>query len=674
MSGKTIALLGQPNSGKSTLFNGLTGSKQHVGNWPGKTVERKDGIFVHKNTTYKVVDLPGTYSLSANSDEEVVTRNYIASGEADFICILADASQLGRSLFMLADYVGIQVPVVLLLNMMDVAAEQGKKINITGMEKTLGIPIIPMVAADKKQYGALMNFLEESDKKADILKSDTLERLYQSGIEKEFNALKTLLPEQGIDIYTVSWLAVKLLEQDKQALTLVERNVSVSEYEKIKQIISGVQNGNLRTGDCKFQWIDNLIKENVVSNQKTFSRNRFDRAATSKHFGKPIAFGMIVLGLILSMCIGFPLMGLFGALISAISSGLAGWLLGVGAAPFIVSLLCNGILTAVSFSLQMVSYVFGISLVFGLMEEVGYMARISYVFDNTMTKIGLQGKAIMPFLVSFGCNIGGITGTRVIDSWGQRIMTIALSWVVPCASTWGVVGLVSGTFFGGKSIWVVLSLFAVAFLHIFITYKIFGRSLNQESERTGFIMELPPYHKPHWRSLFGSVFNKMGSVLKRALCIIICISVVFWLLSYTPDGNVANSIIYKVGTFIEPLTRIFGLPWQLFVAFIASAMGKEAALGVMASLFNTSGIWTAIEGGSSVNTAALGTSLLATVSQPEALAFLFAFFFNMPCLMALAATAQETHSMKWTIRIAAYYVLSALLLATIAYHIGLVIF
>ena len=374
------------------------------------------------------------------------------------------------------------------------------------------------------------------------------------------------------------------------------------------------------------------------------------------------------------MVIGFPLMGLFEGLINAISVPLANWLLDVGAAPFLVSLLCNAVLTAVSFALQMASYVFGISLVFGLMEDVGYMARISYVFDDTMTKLGLQGKAIMPFLVSFGCNIGGIAGTRVIDSWGQRVMTIALSWVVPCASTWGVVGLVSGTFFGNGAVVVVLSLFIVALLHIFITYKVFGRSLNKVEERTGLIMELPPYHKPHWKSLFGSVFNKMGNVLSRALRIIICISVIFWLLSYSPDGDVANSIIYKVGTFIEPVTSLFGLPWQLFIAFVASAMGKEAALGVMASLFNTGSIWAAIESSVAVDTAALSTSMLTVISKPEALAFLFAFFFNMPCLMALTATAQETHSLKWTVRIALYYILTALIMATIVYHIGLVIF
>ena len=175
--------------------------------------------------------------------------------------------------------------------------------------------------------------------------------------------------------------------------------------------------------------------------------------------------------------------------------------------------------------------------------------------------------------------------------------------------------------------------------------------MNKVEGRTGLIMELPPYHKPHWKSLFGSVFRKMGNVLSRALRIIICISVIFWLLSYSADGNVANSIIYKVGTFIEPVTSLFGLPWQLLIAFVASAMGKEASLGVMASLFNTGSIWAAIEQSATVDTAALSTSMLSVISRPEALAFLFAFFFNMPCLMALTATTQETHSMKWTVRI-----------------------
>jgi ferrous iron transport protein B len=421
-----------------------------------------------------------------------------------------------------------------------------------------------------------------------------------------------------------------------------------------------------------------LLKDRIITSKSGKPlRNRFDRIATSKIWGKPLAIAMIILALIISMMIAMPLMGLFGQLSKSASPALSRGLVSLGVPGLLVSLLCDGVFTAVTFALMMVSFVFGISLVFGLLEEVGYMARISYVFDNTMSKLGLQGKAIMPFLVSLGCNIGGVTGTRVIDSWSQRVLTMTLSWVIPCAATWGVIGLVSSAFFGSNAIFVVLSLFAVALLHMIVTSKIIGRSLIKEKDRSGLIMELPPYHKPKYGNLFRFVLNRMGDVFKRALKIIILVSVLFWALSYTSDGNVQNSIIYKIGIAIEPVTMWFGLRWQTFMAFLASAMGKEAALGVLASLFNTTGeaagIWNALAK-HAASTSGLGGVLITSISKAEALAFIYAFFFNIPCLMAVASTQQESHSLKWTLRIVGYYMAVALLMAAIAYHIGKLIF
>ncbi len=340
----------------------------------------------------------------------------------------------------------------------------------------LGIPVVPLVAADKKQYGTFFRMLESIDKNASTLDEKRLAQIYQNTIGAAFDEIKALLPADGIGIYSSTWLTAKLIEQDKLARSLVKETVDAGTYTAIEKKLSDVKDGNLLTGDCKFQWIDKLVNENVTSKKNKLLRSRFDKAATS-NAGKAYCHWHDRFRSDLLYGDWLPVDGAFSGLISAISVPLANWLLNIGAAPFLVSLLCNAILTAVS-ALQMASYVFGISLVFGLMEDVGYMARISYVFDDTMTKLGLQGKNYA-FLVSFGCNIGGITGTRVIDSWGQRVMTIALSWVVPCASTWGVVGLVSGTFFGNGAAVVVLALFAVAFLHIFITYKVFGRSLNK---------------------------------------------------------------------------------------------------------------------------------------------------------------------------------------------------
>ena len=249
MSEKTIALLGQPNSGKSTLFNGLTGSRQHVGNWPGKTVERKDGSFVHKDTTYKIIDLPGTYSLSANSDEEVVTRNYIASGQADVVCILADASQLNRSLFMLADYTGIRVPVVLLLNMMDVAKSQGKQIDTNGIAKSLGIPVVPLVAADKKQYGTFFRMLESIDKNASTLDEKRLAQIYQNTIGAAFDEIKALLDAIHDNMYAV---AEKNLEDNTFDLKTID---------EVKEMASG------RGGFARTKWCGSLECELKMKEQ-----------------------------------------------------------------------------------------------------------------------------------------------------------------------------------------------------------------------------------------------------------------------------------------------------------------------------------------------------------------------------------------------------------------------
>jgi ferrous iron transport protein B len=668
MSDRTIALLGQPNSGKSTLFNGLTGSRQHVGNWPGKTVEKKEGYFVHHGK-----------SLAANSEEEIVTRDYIASGKADLVCILADASQLERSLFMLADYAGIKIPVILLLNMMDVATLQGKTIDSLSIANQLGVPVVPITAADRKCYDEFLKVLDKAEADSGKLEAKDMMNFYLTTIGDIYRQVLELLPLQGVGVFSASWLAAKLLEKDQPALEIVKLEVSADNVNKLIALLGEVKHGSLLTGDSKFKWIEGLLRDSVIiSKSRKPARNRFDRIATSKTWGKPLAVAMIIVALVLSMMIAIPFMGLFGQLSKNLAPMLSQGLASLGVPGLLISLLCDGVLTAVTFALMMVSFVFGVSLVFGFLEEIGYMARISYVFDNTMSKLGLQGKAIMPFLVSLGCNIGGVTGTRVIDSWGQRVTTMALSWVVPCAATWGVIGLVSSAFFGSGAVFVVLSLFAVAILHMIITSKIFGRTLIKASDRSGLIMELPPYHKPKYGNLFRFVLNRMGDVLKRALKVIILVSVLFWALSYTANGNVQNSIIYKIGIAIEPVTMWFGLRWQTFMAFVASAMGKEAALGVLASLFNTTGetagIWAVVSKNAAVSTSGLGGVLLTSISKAEALAFIYAFFFNIPCLMAVASTQQESHSLKWTLRIVGYYLAVALLMATIAYHIGRLIF
>lgn len=662
---RKIALLGQPNSGKSTVFNTLTGAHQHVGNWPGKTVEKVEGEFTRNGVKYLVADLPGTYSLSANSDEEIVTRDYIASSGAELTCILADASQLERSLFMLADYAGINTPAMLVLTMTDVSKAQGKSVDAEKLSQKLGIPVVSLVAPDKKSYGSFYQALEESMKAPKRLSANALTALYESGGQKAaYEKALSLVPADGIDQYSPAWLAAKLLEGD----SVVAHKVSaVSDKEAVKAFLAGNPDGSLYTSDCKFAWIENILS-GVVTKTKKDSQllTRFDRAAISKRWGKAIAIGIVLLGIILSMVVAAPIMTVGGQIPTLLyplveSIGLPAWL---------TSFINGTIVTALGWVFSMAGFVFGINLVFGLLEEVGYMARVSYVFDNTMNKLGLQGKSIMPMLVSFGCTIGGAAGTRVIDSYGQRILTIALAWAVPCGATFAVIPALASSIFGGMgAIGVMLLIFAIMFLHIMITAKIFGRKLSPVEDRTGLIMELPPYHKPRWGSLLRTTVVRAWDVFKKAFVVVVVVAAVFWALTYSGSGDMTGSALYKFGKAIEPVTKFFGMGWQTFLAFVSSMISKEAVLGVTSVLFTGAGsIWEATATGAA--DANIGQIIAASISKPEALAFILAVNFNVPCLMALNATLHETHSAKWTVRIALYYIATALIISCLTYHIA----
>lgn len=665
-----IALLGQPNSGKSTLFNALTGMKQHVGNWPGKTVEKKEGSFVHNGKNYLVADLPGTYSLSANSDEEMITRDYIASGKADVICILADSSQLERSLYMLADYSGITVPCFLVLNMSDVALEQGKKVNAAKLEEKLGVPVVSFTATDTRSYDAFYKALEHAVEQKTVLNTEDLEKKYL-GIGA-YETIRSAIADNIISGYSKMWLAAKAVEGDAPVIARI-RDASDKDSRKIlDDAVSDVDKGILAMGKCKFEWIDELLSDTASSRQSKASLGKFDRIITHHIWGKPVVVLIIILGLIASFIPALPLMGI-GTLIGNIPDPLNEMLLSAGCPSFIAAILCDVILRSIAFIVQMLGFVFGVTLVFGLLEEIGIMARISYVFDNTMARFGLQGKSVMPFLISFGCTMGGAAGTRVIDNWGQKVLTIALAWAVPCGAAWAVIPMLSTLFFGAWMPVIIAVILLVMILHMWITAKVFGRSLVKTEDRYGMIMELPPYHKPKWGALFRYVFGRTKDTFVRALKVVLIVALAFWLLSYTSSGDISASILYKVGRFIEPVTSLFGMRWQTFMAFIASSLGKEGALGVLSTIFTGAGtisVGSVVSGTAADN---INELLVANIPKPEALALIFAMTFNMPCIVALAATYQETHSAKWTARIALYYTAVALVIAGIAYRIGLLI-
>lgn len=375
-----------------------------------------------------------------------------------------------------------------------------------------------------------------------------------------------------------------------------------------------------------------------------------------------------------SMVIAAPIMGIASLFPALLTEPLKNLLEGFHVAPMLVSLVSSLLPNILYFALAMSGFVMGITFVFSFVEEVGYMARISFVFDNWMSKLGLQGKSVMAFFMGAGCTIGGAAGTRVIDNWGQRVLAMSLVWAVPCGATWSLMPTLASMFFGSGAILVMIGIVAFMFVCMAITAKFFGPKLSPADERTGMIMEMPPYHKPRWGHLIRHTLNHAVDIFKRAIRVIFLVALVFWLLSYTADGNVENSILYKVGTFIEPFTRLFGLGWQTFMAFVASALSKEAVLGVLSSIYTNSGTVFDSTVGTAAASSNLGEVLPTVISKAEALAFIFATTFNVPCVMALASTYRESHSLKWTLRIAAYYTCMALLLSCVIYHIGLLFF
>lgn len=603
--------LGQPNSGKSTVYNALTGAHQHVGNWAGKTVEKNEGYFQYEGEKYAITDLPGSYGLTGNSDEEIITSEYIKSGNADLVCVLVDASQLERSMFMLAEFSLLKKPAVLVLNMMDVAKQQHKEINAPLLSKHLGIPVLPFTAADGSGYGELKKLLAQELKKPHMLNS---------------------------------------------APDIKENEAALDGSQK------------------KYTWISEILNGVTDTAAPEYHLSKFDRLLTRPVLGKIISVAVIFIAFMIAFMICIPFMKLGSKLPGLIGPPIASLLEGWNMHSWIVSVFSVIIPNVLYFSLAMAAFVLGVNIVFGFLEEIGFLARVAYQFDGILSRLGLQGKAICPILMGFGCTIGGTCGTRIMDNWGQRMLAMAVVWAVPCSAVWGVIPVISGMFFSpAETMLVCIGVLVYMAVMMLIVSRLFGKSLAPAESRSGMIMELPPYHKARWKHILKEAFLKAWDIFRRALSTVLLVSLIVWAFSYSSSGNIEDSLLYHVGSAVEPVTRFFGMGWQTFMAFLSSAFAKEAVLGVLNSIFvgQNDLVNATFNAKSNVtDSTAIAAAMTQVISKPEALAFMFACTFNVPCVMSLTTTYRESHSLKWTARVALFYVGSALLLSCIVYHIA----
>ncbi len=642
---KTIALLGQPNSGKSSLFNGLTGSHQHVGNWPGKTVEHKEGTFTYQGAQYRVIDLPGSYSLAAGSEEEMITTEYMESGEADLVAILVDSSQLERSLYMFTDFVGMNVPVLLILNLMDVAKEKGIQVDVDKLQEKLGIPVMGFVAADMKQYGRLKEQIANAITVPQCVDVSLLTKYYEADESISFNSIVEQQESGGI--YSKEKAAIRDLEKSERGLK--------------------------QSGKHKYELIDQILKESVHKERVGNGLNRFDKWALGKRSGKWIALGVIVLAMVAAMVVAMPVMGIGvmipGVLESPLRTLMTSLHVWKPLAEFIYAVIPN----VLFFTISMVGFVLGVTFAFAVIEDIGYMARISFVFNEAMERLGLQGKSVCSFLMSLGCNMAGIAGSRVIDSAGQRFLTMILVWSIPCGTTLSLAPMLAAIFFGPAGAFLVLVLmFVITIGSMFLASKIFAKQLIRVEESRGMVMELPPYHKPKWRCIIRTTLNKAKDIFCRAFKVILLVSFVFYLLSSDWMGN--GSILVGIGRVIAPVTEFFGMTWQMFMAYLSSMVTKESLLGVINALYSNADVAVAAFNAKSVGLSeGMGQMLQEVITKPQALGFIMAIVFNVPCTMTVAATFRENHSKKWITLSVIYYLVFSLVLSCIFYHIGLLI-
>ena len=674
---KIIALAGQPNTGKSSIFNRLTGSNQHIGNWPGKTVEKKEGRFTYKGQPYSLIDLPGTYSLTANSAEERIARDFIIKNQPDVLVVVVDASQLERTLYLAAETAMLRTQTIVALNMMDIAEKEGRKFSPEAMGKEIGVKVVPMVAAKNIGVAELLKIIGESagngkpgGKTAPrVITGDARER--SDDIRRH---IKGFVPSP----YTEEWTALKLLEGDEEISRIMREQLSSDKWQAIDKVMS--TSHPLLVADSRYEWIQKIITTSAVNppGKKNIlaKRHQFDRIATHPVWGIFTAFGIMFLAIVAAVSIGYLALPCMYA-VTFLSNG-ARMLLEPGP-EWINSMMADGIIVGVGLAMTLSFFLMAVFIVVGFLEDVGYLPRLAYLFDSFMQRLGLHGKSFMPFLMGSGCNIAGVLGTRVIDSWNQRLITLLLIPIIPCFAIWAIVSFIGTIFFRVKTPLVVVALLVTAALHLALTSFLLRRFVVK-GETTGLIMELPPYHRPNLKTIWNYAWINEKSYLKRGFSIIALASCLVWFLAYFPNGSMETSFLASTGKFLNPIGDLMGFDWRLMVALIVSMLAKESALAAIAIIYGIGPGLSQVTGMAVVASTpgfeqeALGSILMQTISPEAALAFLFALTFSIPCSATIGVMYSETRSLKWTLGAAAYYTCTSLVAGILAYHAGLLIF
>ncbi len=650
----TVALVGQPNVGKSAIFNLLTGLSQHVANWPGKTSEPRVGEYQYDGTVLRVVDLPGIYSLTANSAEERITRDYIIHERPDVVAVIVDAAALERNLYLLAELLHLPAPAVVGLNLMDMAEQQGLQIEPHVLAAALRLPVVPMVAARNQGVHELMVEAVHMARHPETFAPRRPEiRADHAAVLAE---VSRLIAGRVPEPYPADWIGLKLLEGDAEITELMRPRLG-ERWEPLHTILMQHEDAVLAVAGGRYEWIARMVRAAVTrprAGQVTVT-DRIDRLATQPVIGLLILAAMLGMIFALTYAIGTPLQAFLDTHLVHTSAAWARSAL-AAAPPWVGSLIADGIISGVGLVLTFLPILLVFFAALGVLEDVGYIARAAYITDRFMHLMGLHGKSFLPLFLGFGCNVPAVMASRTIDSTRARLLTILLAPFVPCPARMSVVAILAPIFFAANAPWVALGLMALALI-VLALVGLLLHELFLGGEHVAFIMELPLYHPPDGRAILRSIRERLIDFLRVAGSIILIVSVLLWALLNLPTGQVETSYLATFGRLLAPVGKLMGLNWQMMVALVTSFVRKEnviATLGVLYGASHTGG--------------GLAATLAGVLTPAAALAFMAVQMLFVPCVATVAAIRQETRSWSWTALSIALPLLISVALGTAIYH------
>ena len=679
-----VALVGNPNCGKTSLFNMASGSHEHVGNYSGVTVDAKEGTFVHGGYRFQIVDLPGTYSLSAYSPEELYVRRNLIDDMPDVVVNVIDASNLQRNLYLTTQLIDMNIRVVMALNMYDELQAKGDTLDLKQLGYLLGMPVAPTVSRNGKGIEELFDTVIQIYEKSDPHIARHIHINHGAELEQSIDRIKHLL-QKNPDIryrYSTRYLAIKYLENDKEIEKVVEAlpdrdEIIAARFEEHKRIDSLFKT-NLESAlvDAKYAFVQGALAETYVPDHSKKRRHtitdKIDAFMTNRWLAFPIFFFLLYLVFQGTFAIGeYPMQWIswvvekFGAFVSASMND--GWL---------KDLVVNGVIGGVGSVLVFLPNIMLLYMFISLLEDSGYMARAAFIMDKLMHKIGLHGKSFIPMIMGFGCNVPAIMATRTIESRKSRIITMLIIPLMSCAGRMPVYVLIAGAFFPRHAGLVLLGMYALGIVLAVIAAKIM--SFFFKDDDLPFVMELPPYRVPTAKSVFRHTWEKGKQYIQKMSGIILVCSMVIWFLGYFPNHDAYGSVqeqqehsfIGYVGKAMEPVLEPLGFDWRMGVGIVAGVGAKELVVSTLGVMYADG---QPADGPVDEGDTRLQRALVRSVSPAAALAYMVFILLYFPCIATIAAIKNESGGWKWAIITAVYTILLAWVASFMTYRIALLL-